>query len=180
MNALYLKTRNEWRNWLAENGNTERAVWLIYYKKHSWKPRLAYEDAVAEALCFGWIDGAIKRLDEDRYAQKFTPRKQKSRWSGLNIKRARKLIADGVMTPAGLKVFHPERTIAPKPTELPKELEASFRKNRKVWKNFENFPPYYRRMTTQWVASAKKEETQRKRLKQLMTAAAQNKRIKFM
>src|SRR5215475_8170966 len=108
MKTLYLKTRNEWREWLAQNGHAEKEIWLIYYKKHSQKPRIAYEDAVGEALCFGWIDGLIKKLDEDRYAQKFTPRKPKSRWSALNIKRARKLIADGVMTPAGLKVFHPE------------------------------------------------------------------------
>jgi len=180
MNALYLKTRNEWRSWLAENGNAKKAIWLIYYKKHSRKPSLAYEDAVAEALCFGWIDGVINRLDQDRYMQKFTPRKPLSRWSDLNIERARKLIADGVMTPAGLKVFHPERKIVPKPTKLPKELEASFRKNRKAWKYFETFPPYDRRMTIHWVASAKKEETQLMRLKQVMTAAAQNKRIKFM
>ena len=180
MNTLYLKSRSEWRDWLSQNGAAEKEIWLIYYKKHSGKPRVAYEDAVEEALCFGWIDGTIKRLDEDRYAQKFTPRKPKSRWSALNIKRARKMISDGAMTPAGLKIFRPERKIEAKPTAFPKELEATFRRNREAWKNFEGFPPYYRRMTIQWVASAKKEETQQRRLKQLMTASARNKQIKFM
>ena len=178
--AIYLKTRSEWRIWLEQNGSREKEVWLIYYKKHSGKPSITYEDAVQEALCFGWIDGIIKRLDEDRYAQKFTPRKPTSRWSALNIKRVQKLIDAGLMNTSGLKVFHPERKIETKPTELPKELEAAFRKNKAAWKNFENFPPYYRRMTVSWVASGKKDETRRKRLNQLITMSAQNKQIKFM
>jgi uncharacterized protein YdeI (YjbR/CyaY-like superfamily) len=180
MKTLYLKTRSEWRDWLERNGSKEKAIWLIYYKKHSGKPRISYEDAVGEALCFGWIDGVIKRLDEDRFAQRFTPRKPASRWSALNIKRARKLVRNGQMTPAGLRVFRPDQKIEAKPTQLPDDLEDELRENRDAWKNFENFPPYYRRMTIAWVASAKKDETRRKRLSQLIANSAQNKQIKFM
>jgi uncharacterized protein YdeI (YjbR/CyaY-like superfamily) len=180
MKTIYLRTRSEWRDWLEQNGTREKEIWLIYYKKHSGKLRIPYEDAVQEALCFGWIDGVIKRLDEDRYVQKFTSRNPKSRWSALNIKRARKLIDDGLMRASGLKVFKPDRRIEAKPTELPEELETEFRKNKAAWKNFENFPPYYRRMTVSWVASAKKNETRLKRLNQLITSSAQNKQIKFI
>ncbi len=138
------------------------------------------EDAVLEALCFGWIDGKIQRLDEDRYAQRFTPRKPTSRWSDSNIRRAERLIAERKMTPAGLAVFRPDRATPPKPTELPKELAQNFKKHPAAWRNFQDFPPAYRRLTTGWVASAKKEETQRKRLEKLIEFSARNEKIAFM
>ena len=100
--TLYITNRVDWRAWLERNNDTEKEVWLIYYKKHTGKPRIPYDDAVEEALCFGWIDSTVKRVDDEKFAQKFTPRKNKSNWSDLNKKRAKKMIREGRMTKAGL------------------------------------------------------------------------------
>ena len=100
--TLYVTNRKEWRNWLLNNFDSKPEIWLIYYKKHTGKPRILYNDAVEEALCFGWIDSTIKRVDEEIYVQKFTPRKARSIWSDLNRKRAEKMINAGLMTSAGL------------------------------------------------------------------------------
>src|SRR5579864_4930465 len=105
MKTFYAKDRREWRSWLEKNASSSREIFLIYYKKGSGKPRIAYGDAVEEALCFGWIDGKVHKLDDHRYVQRFTPRRPASRWSLLNIKRAKKVIAAGQMTAAGLAVF---------------------------------------------------------------------------
>jgi hypothetical protein len=95
MRTLYVKDRKRWRSWLAKNGQCVKEIWLIYPKKHSGKVRIPYDHAVEEALCFGWIDGITGKLDANRYAQRFTPRRPTSRWSAINIRRARKLIAAG-------------------------------------------------------------------------------------
>src|ERR1700694_4647030 len=107
MKTVYAKDRREWRSWLAKNHAKCDEIWLVYYKKDSGKPRVAYQDAVEEALCFGWIDGKLNRLDQDRFAQRFTPRRPDSRWSAINIERARRLIEENRMTAAGMVVFHP-------------------------------------------------------------------------
>jgi uncharacterized protein YdeI (YjbR/CyaY-like superfamily) len=182
MKTLYVKNRNEWRTWLEKNSKSSEEIWLIYYKKASGKPRLAYEDAVGEALCFGWIDGKIRKLDEECYAQRFSPRKFGSHWSALNIKRVKRLIEAGSMTAAGLEAFtrHSARKTSPLPTGLPKDLKERFTIHVKAWGNFNRFPPYYRRMTIGWVASAKKQETKLKRLRQLISYSDQNRKIKFM
>jgi len=137
---------------------------------------------VEEALCFGWVDGMKRKLDEECYAFRFTPRKAKSAWSKSNLQRVERLIAEGKMTPAGLKAYHSNdrREVAPLPTEMPKHLEEKFRKLHAAWANYENFPPGYRRVTAGWVASAKKEETRIKRLEKLMEHSARNERIEFM
>ncbi len=182
MKTLHVKDRHGWRSWLEKNSKRVEEIWLVYYKKESGKPRIVYEDAVEEALCFGWIDGKVKKLDEARYAQRFTPRKPKSNWSALNIRRAKKLIHEGKMTAAGLEAFKTHETgkAASLPTQLPADLEERFRKEVAAWENFNRFPPFYRRMTIGWVASAKKEETRLKRLSQLIDHSAGNHRIKFM
>ena len=99
---LYVTTRDEWRAWLAEHHDTEREVWLVSYKKHTGRPQIPYDDAVEEALCFGWIDSLVKTIDDERFAQKFSPRKGKSNWSESNKRRVRKLVREGRMTEAGL------------------------------------------------------------------------------
>ncbi|MBZ5571411.1 MAG: YdeI/OmpD-associated family protein [Acidobacteriia bacterium] len=180
MKTLYIRDRKDWRSWLQKNGQSERQIWLIYPKKNSSEVRIPYDHAVEEALCFGWIDGMTRKLNEQRFIQRFTPRRPASRWSEINIKRARKLIKSGLMTAAGLAVFRPERKIAPHPIGLPGDLEAKLHGSKKAWENFQRFPPFYRRMTIAWVASANKEETQLRRLKQLIQFSTQNKRIKFM
>jgi uncharacterized protein YdeI (YjbR/CyaY-like superfamily) len=180
MKTLHIKNRRQWRSWLEKNGRRAKEIWLIYPKKHSGKIRIPYDDAVEEALCFGWIDGRTGKLDADRYVQRFTPRRPTSRWSPINIRRARKLITAGKMTAAGLAAFRPERKTETHPTKLPKDLETDFRSRGRAWENFQQFPPFYRRMTIAWVASAKKEETRMKRLEKLMQFSAENRRIKFM
>ena len=182
MKTLHAKDRRQWRAWLEKNHGKCGEIWLIYYKKDSGKPRIPYEDAVEEALCYGWIDGKTKRIDEARYAQRFTPRRMRSSWNRANIKPAERLIASGKMAVTGLAAFRSEkrRDTPAMPTEMPKELEAKFRKQSKAWQNFEDFPPYYRRMTSGWVASAKKEETRLSRLSKLIDFSARNERIKYM
>jgi len=182
MKTLYLADRSEWRAWLEKNANTSVGVWLLYYKKNSGKPRVAYNDAVEEALCFGWIDSKIKKVDEASFAQWFTPRKPNSQWAPSNIKRVKNLINLGKMTQAGLDAFqfHLSRKTQSLPTELPRDLQKKFKNEASAWTNFGQFPPSYRRMAIAWVASAKKEETQLKRLSQLIKCSAAKKRIKFM
>jgi len=99
---LYVTSRDDWRAWLRRNHDKEKQVWVIYYKKHTGKPSIPYDDSVEEALCFGWVDSIIRRIDDEKFARKFTPRKAKSRWSEANKKRARKMMKEGKMTDAGL------------------------------------------------------------------------------
>ena len=180
MKTVYAKDRREWRTWLEKNHAKCDEIWLVYYKKDSGKPRVPYEDAVEEALCFGWIDGKIKKIDEACFAQRFTPRRPRSSWNDTNIQRAERLIAEGKMMPAGLAAFNSKQRAEPLVDEMPKNLEARFRKQSIAWNNYENFPPYYRRMTARWVADAKKEETRLGRLEKLIEFSARNERIKFM
>jgi uncharacterized protein YdeI (YjbR/CyaY-like superfamily) len=180
MKTLYVESRDEWRAWLEANSQRASEIWLVYYKKGTERPRVAYAHAVEEAICFGWIDGKIKRLDEARFAQRFTPRNPKSKWSRTNIERARRMIREGKMTPAGLKAFDPHNQTPSLPTKLPITLEEAFRKQKTAWENFHRFPPSYQRMTIGWVASAVKDAARLRRLRQLIDHSAANKRIKFM
>lgn len=99
---LYVSNRNDWRAWLKENHDAKKEVWLIYYKKHTGKPSISYDDSVEEALCFGWVDSMIRKLDAEKFARKFTPRRDKSTWSEANRKRVEKMIREGKMTEVGL------------------------------------------------------------------------------
>ena len=182
MEIVVAKDRAEWRRWLAKNFARSDEIWLVFYKKASGKQTVSYDHAVEEALCFGWVDGMKKKLDEERYAFRFTPRKARSAWSKSNLQRVERLIADGQMTEAGLKAYNSDhrREAAPMPTALPQALEEKFRQQRAAWANYQKFPPGYRRITAGWVASAKKEETQIKRLEKLMEYSGRNERIEFM
>jgi uncharacterized protein YdeI (YjbR/CyaY-like superfamily) len=182
METVLAKDRAEWRRWLAKNFARSDEIWLVFYKKASGKQTVSYDHAVEEALCFGWVDGMKKKLDEECYAFRFTPRKARSAWSKSNLQRVERLIADGKMTPAGLKAYNSDhrREVAPLPTALPQALEEKFRQQRAAWANYQKFPPGYRRMTAGWVVSAKKEETQIKRLEKLMEYSGRNERIEFM
>jgi uncharacterized protein YdeI (YjbR/CyaY-like superfamily) len=180
MNPLYVEDRCQWRAWLEANSPQATEVWLLFYKKETGRSSVAYEAAVEEAICFGWIDGKIKNLDPARFARLFTPRKPKSKWSRLNIERAQRMIKEGKMTPAGLMVFDPHHQTPAFPTQLPAALEEQFRKHDTAWDNFKRFPPSYQRMTTGWVASAKQEATQLRRLQKLIAESAANQRIKFI
>jgi len=180
MRTLDVQDRSQWRNWLQANSASEPGVWLLFYKKGTGRPSVAYEDAVEEAISFGWIDGKVKNLDPARFARLFTPRKPQSSWSRINVERARRMIKAGKMKDAGLKVFDPRNQTPALPTELPAALEAEFRKQKEAWENFTRFPPSYQRMTSGWVASAKQKATQLRRLEQLIAKSAANQRIKFI
>ena len=182
METVFAKDRGEWRRWLAKNFASGEEIWLVFYKKAAAKPGVSYDHAVEEALCFGWIDGMKKKLDEECYAFRFTPRKPGSRWSKSNLERVERLIAGAKMKLPGLKAYDSAhvRQVPPIPTQLPKDLEIRFQKERAGWANYEKFPPGYRRITAGWVASAKREETRFKRLEKLIEFSARNERIEFM
>ena len=184
--TLYVTSRDDWRAWLEKNHATETEVWLVYYKKHTNRPRIPYDDAVEEALCFGWIDSIVRRIDADRYAQRFTPRRNNSQWSELNKKRVRKLIKEGRMTQAGLAKVSAEvlagqedSLSGAKKKELlvPRYIGEALRKNRAAWENFNNLAHSYRRHYVMWITDAKKEETRGKRLRESIELLAQNKKL---
>jgi len=186
---LYVTCRNDWRAWLEKNHDTKKEVWLIYYKKHTGKSRIPYDDAVEEALCFGWIDSTVKRLDDERFVQKFTPRKDDSNWSELNKKRAKKMIMEGRMTKAGLTKFkevkkNKKKELKAKPAMkkliIPPDLKKALAINKKACENFTNFAPSYKKLYIGWISSAKKKETREKRIKQIVRWAAQNKKPGMM
>jgi uncharacterized protein YdeI (YjbR/CyaY-like superfamily) len=182
METVMAKDRAEWRRWLSKNFARYEEIWLVFYKKATGRQTVSYDHAVEEALCFGWVDGRVQKLDEECYAYRFTPRKPESQWSKSNLQRVERLSAEGKMMPAGLKVYNSgeRREVASMPTELPKNLEEMFRKRRAAWTSYQKFPPGYRRVTAGWVASAKKEETRVKRLEKLMEFSARNQRIEYM
>ena len=179
---LTFVSRSEWRSWLEENHCTIKEAWLIHFKKLSGRSSITYDEALAEALCFGWIDGKKRSIDAERYAFRFTPRGANSAWSELNITRAKALIRAGKMTAAGLRAFknHKQRKIPPLPETLPAELQEAFKSHTAAWQNFLAFPPGYRRVCIGWVASAKREETQFRRLSMLIEHSAANTKIRFM
>lgn len=181
---LYVSDRKQWRAWLRKHHASEKEVWLIYYKRHTGKPRIPYDDAVEEALCFGWIDTNVKRLDDERYMQKYTPRRPGSRWSKLNKERAGKMIEAGKMTRAGLERIEDARRSGAWDREerrrrtlaVPPELERALEADKTAARNFKNFAPSYRRDYIGWLLSAKREETRKKRIMEIVKRAAENKK----
>lgn len=180
---MYVTNRNEWRQWLKKNHKVEQEVWLIYYKKHTGKKRIRYDDAVEEALCFGWIDSTVRRIDDEKYAQKYTPRRAGSIWSKLNIERAKKMIKQGRMTKAGLVLFkeveksrkvNARERAAKKRFAVPADLKKALAKNKEALKNFNNFAPSYKKLYVWWILDAKKKETRDERIKRVVERAAQN------
>ncbi|MDY6958805.1 MAG: YdeI/OmpD-associated family protein [Halobacteriota archaeon] len=171
--------RDEWRSWLAGHHETEDEIWLIYYKKHTGKPRIPYDDAVEEAICFGWIDGTVKKIDEEQYAQRYTPRKKRSVWSDLNKSRARKMIESGKMTSAGLEKLGDhlkEESSSPKVEELtiPLDLKDALISDPQAWENFSNFAPSYRRDYIGWILAAKREDTRQRRISAVVKRSKDN------
>jgi uncharacterized protein YdeI (YjbR/CyaY-like superfamily) len=152
-NLLELDTRRQWRAWLQKNHATQTEVWLLYWRKASGKARIPYNDAVEEALCFGWIDGQQKGIDERRLAQRFTPRRAKSSWSELNKERLRRLIAAGRMTKAGLAVAPVSEL--DKVFKIPADIAKALKADRDAWRNFQAFPEHYRRIRIAYVDHAR-------------------------
>lgn len=151
----YAPDRKAWRSWLRRHHNTETEVWLVYYRKSSGKPRIPYNDAVEEALCFGWIDSTAKRIDDERFAQRFSPRRKGSRLSQLNRERLVSLISEGLMTPAGLAaVSHAFDPKAPhKNPKIRKDVLSALRKDPAAWRHFRNLPERYVRVRIAYIES---------------------------
>lgn len=183
--TLYVTNRDDWRQWLEQNHDAAKEVWLIYYKKHTGKPRVPYDEAVEEALCYGWIDSIIKRIDDETFCQKFTPRKGTSQWSESNKKRVEKLIREGKMTEIGLaKIEAAKRTgkwekpvTSRQEFEMPPELVEALATNKEAGENFDKLAPSHQRQYVGWVASAKKEETRKKRVKEAIELLEQNRKL---
>jgi len=183
---LYVTSRDEWRAWLASHCESETEVWLVYYKKHSGKPRIPYDHAVEEALCFGWIDSIVKRIDDAKFAQKFTPRRDCTNWSVLNKSRMRRLIKEGRMTKAGLAKIGPavldeERQPKLPPQkgrlDLPRFVKQALIASSRAWENFQNLAPSYRRLYIAWIMDAKKVETRERRLREAVSRLEQNQKL---
>jgi len=181
----YMKTRGQWRSWLEKHHDREKELWLIFYKKHTGRTGLAYEEAVQEALCFGWIDGILKRIDDEKHTIRFSPRRKNSIWSQTNKKRVARMIAEMRMTEAGLaKVAAAKRNgqwenaSVQRPTpEIPSELNQALAGNKAARENFENLAPSYRRQYIWWIAIAKRAETRRKRVVEAVRLLAENKKL---
>ena len=172
--SIYLETREKWREWLAKNHETKAVIWLIYYKKHTGKPSIPYNDAVEEALCYGWIDSTVRRIDEERYMQQFTLRKLRSSWSAWNVRRVEKLIRKGKMTKKGLDLYMyaKDQGLLPdmnqkKNTDIP-DIPDFFSEAMKlhpgVQARFNQLARSQRRNYLLWILDAKKEETRNRRV----------------
>ena len=164
----------QWRKWLDEHHGSESEVWLIFHKLHTGVASVAYADARDEALCFGWVDSLVKRLDDSRYAIKFTPRKPNSRWSTINRKRYAALKASGRLKPSGIERAPTDRGYGPRPARyqmpatLPRYIQAALSKDPAALRYFEGLAPSHRRRYIGWIESAKREETKARRLKEVI------------
>jgi len=174
------RTAAQWRAWLAERHDSESEVWLVFPKRHTGRPSVTYEEAVDEALCYGWIDSLIRRLDDDRYARKFTPRKPGSRWSTANRRRYARLKAAGRLTPAGLKREPTSRSgdaARPSAAKLPAYIQEALGSHPAARRFFEGLAPSYRRLYVGWIDSAKRPETKARRLSEAIGLMAAGKKL---
>jgi uncharacterized protein YdeI (YjbR/CyaY-like superfamily) len=177
MKQVYVKTRKEWRDWLNQNHDKSSGVWLVFYKKHKGQDTLEYDDAVEEALCFGWIDSIIKKIDDEKYVRKLTPRKADSRWSDLNKKRITKLEKKGLLTEAGNRKAREAKAsgLWDKPdrpqisSSIPRELESALAKNKKAKIFFDQLAPSHQKRFIGWISAAKRQETKERRLREAIT-----------
>ena len=179
-------SRQQWRDWLAANHDGLEGVWFVYYKKSAGKPRVGYDEAVEEALCFGWIDSLPRKVDEARSKLLFTPRKAKSVWSKLNKERIEKLIENGSMTGVGLRKIEAAKKDgswdalnASDNLEIGEDLQKAFSENRAAEENFSAFPASVKKAILQWIGSAKRDETRKARIEKTVSMAARNKRAQF-
>lgn len=180
----FFSTQSLFREWLAKNHARSAELWVGFHKKKSGKKSITYPEALDEALCFGWIDGVRKTVNESSYTIRFTPRKSKSIWSRVNTERAEELSKLGRMKPSGLQAFalrDPQRSgiysFESSARKLAAAYETKFRAKKKAWEYFQSQPPGYRKLATFWVMSAKKEETRLRRLEQLISDSVEAKRL---
>jgi uncharacterized protein YdeI (YjbR/CyaY-like superfamily) len=174
---LYVTNREEWRNWLEKHHRSEREVWLVYYKKHSGKLRIPYNDAVEEALCFGWIDSTVKSIDGDRYAQRFSVRNPKTAYSQANKERLKNLIKQDKVVEDVLATLG---NLAEEQFEMPSDILEAVKANDKAWENFQEFSEPYIRVRIAFIDAARKRpEEFKKRLRYFIEMTGKNKRFGF-
>jgi len=186
MDPAFFATPDRWRAWLAAHHDRVPELWVGFHKKASGRPSITWPEAVDQALCFGWIDGVRKSLDDSRYAIRFTPRRRNSIWSSVNLGRVKELSRLGLMHEAGLAPYRASARAKSgvysyeerKSAKLPEAMERQFRRSPKAWRFFQAQPPGYRRTATWWVISARKEETRLRRLAILIEDSAQGRVIK--
>lgn len=184
MTARYFRSASQWRAWLDRNHATVSELWVGLDKEASGKTSMTYSVAVDHALCFGWIDGLRKSVDESRWRIRFTPRKPKSKWSQVNIRRVKQLLRLGLMMPAGLRAFRGREQRSTQYSyeqtrRLDSVYEGKLRKHREAWRFFEAQPPSYRRAASWWIMSARKEETRLRRLATLVRDSEQGLRLSW-
>jgi uncharacterized protein YdeI (YjbR/CyaY-like superfamily) len=184
MEPKFFATPSAWRTWLEKNHERRQELLVGFYKKDSGKPSITWPESVDVALCFGWIDGVRHRIDDCSYSIRFTPRKEHSIWSGINIQRVEELTKLQLMNPAGLKAFEARGekrsgiyAFEQKNIQFEVSHEEAFRANGSAWKFFRSQAPWYQRTATWWVISAKREETRQKRLATLIVDSAAGRRI---
>jgi len=176
--TVHVRTRQAWRDWLQAHHATITEIWLVFDKAHTGKAAVPYEDAVEEALCFGWVDSLITRLDDTRYARKFTPRKPDSKWSTINRRRYARAQEQGLLAEAG-KQRPPTARSGDKPArsegkskEVPAYIAKAFKANRAVWATFERLASSHRRNYVGWIDQAKRPETREKRIREAIERLA--------
>jgi uncharacterized protein YdeI (YjbR/CyaY-like superfamily) len=184
MKARFFKSSAEFRRWLARNGERETEVWVGFYRKSSGKRGISYDDAVRQALCYGWIDGVRKSAGEDGYANRFSPRKARSPWSALNLKRYAELQALGQIAEPGRRAYERRDPAVDgyaisdrNGMTLGDDYERLFTAHPKAWEYYNTQPPWYRRETAHWVMSAKREDTRARRLATLIADSEAGRRI---
>ena len=173
MNPITMSDRKEWRNWLASHHASEKEIWLVYYRAGSGTLGVAYEDSIEEALCFGWVDSIIQKVDDSRYARKFTPRKESSKWSTVNKRRAEKMISTGLMTEVGMQKIEAARRSGSldNPTEKPvfnleilPEFATALKENPTALEFFESLPRTRQKEYLLWINTAKRPDTRDRRI----------------
>src|SRR5204863_9090586 len=177
--TLQVRSRRQWRAWLAKHHTSSPGIWLVRHKQHTGVTSMAYEDLVCEALCFGWVDSLIKRLDDDRFAIKVTPRKPASKWSDINRRRWTELKTAGLLRPAGLAAAPTENKYAPKPNipELPGYIGKALKSHPEAWSFFQTLPRRERRNFVVWIHIAKRPETRERRIRESIALLAAGRKL---
>jgi uncharacterized protein YdeI (YjbR/CyaY-like superfamily) len=175
--TLHLTDPKDWRDWLKKNYKTEKEIWLVYYKKGTGEPRIEYNDAVEQALCFGWIDSIVKKLDEDHIVQRFSPRKPKAKYSQANIERLRTLVAQKKVVE---EVAETLGDILNEEFVVPSDILKAIKTSKEAWKNFQKFSDSYKRIRIAFIAGARKRpEEFQKRLRYFIAMTEKNKTFGF-
>ena len=184
MKPIFFHSQEEFRQWLEENHETETEIIVGYYNVKSGKGGMTWSESVDQALCFGWIDGVLHKIDEESYSHRFTPRRANSVWSAINIKKVAELTAKGLMKPAGIAAFEKRSETKSaiyayenEAKTFPDDFEKRFKANEKAWNFFEKQANWYKKQMISWVVTAKQEKTRESRLEKLIAASANEKRL---